>query len=101
MRHALFLSVHLGLVPFLSGHAAAQELVWERTGVVDTSAISGMVIVLGDVDGDGFDDVLVSHPATVILRQRELRVIDYMPRAILRSAPNKPQPPIESKHTPK
>lgn len=42
---------------FLASSALAQELVWEVTGVQNVSWIGGQVAVVGDIDGDGYDDI--------------------------------------------
>jgi hypothetical protein len=48
----------LVLAPALAATAPAQELIWERTGTADESWISYPITMLGDVDGDGFDELL-------------------------------------------
>lgn len=42
----------------LASAALAQETVWTRTGVILQSQLGGRVSIVGDVDGDGYDDVL-------------------------------------------
>jgi hypothetical protein len=41
----------------LTEAVAAQEVLWQREGVVDQTQLGGPVAVLGDLDGDRFDDV--------------------------------------------
>ena len=47
-----------GLALLVAAHTPAQDLVWEKLGVPEKSWISGTVVVLGDVDRDGHDDLL-------------------------------------------
>ena len=46
------------VVSMVLGSPVAQEVVWERTGVPKKSTIGGEAVVLGDVDGDGYEDLL-------------------------------------------
>ena len=43
---------------FLSAALAAQEVVWERTGQPEGSYVGRYAKFMGDVNGDGFDDLV-------------------------------------------
>jgi hypothetical protein len=46
------------ILPLLVASAMGQELLWERVGEPNENALGSQVVMLGDVDGDGFDDLL-------------------------------------------
>ena len=56
----LVLAVLLPAVP-----AAAQKVLWQRVGVKDRHAFTGYSIVVGDVNRDGYDDIVAVVPAVV------------------------------------
>jgi hypothetical protein len=39
------------------GQLSGQEILWRTAGQVDVSSLSEFVVVIGDTDGDGFDDL--------------------------------------------
>ena len=43
---------------FVTSSTTAQELIWQREGVENETAIGHQVVVLGDTNDDGFDDLL-------------------------------------------
>lgn len=63
--------------------SAAQELLWQQVGVPGQTHIGGANVFIGDVDGDGYDD-LVSHAVNTALGLNELHVRSGRDGSLLR-----------------
>jgi hypothetical protein len=63
--------------------SAAQELLWQQVGVPGQMHIGGATVFIGDVDGDGYDD-LVNHAVNTALGRNELHVRSGRDGSLLR-----------------
>ena len=51
--------VVVAMLPLLApGLLPAQELVWDRTGTLQSSQMAGQIAAIGDIDHDGYKDLL-------------------------------------------
>ncbi len=96
IRQALVISALLSA--FVARGAPSQELVWEATGVQLVSGFAGPIAVLGDLNGDGYDDIVnLGFDPSFLQPPGQLFFFSGKDGSILRTTPPTPHPTCASR----